>query len=390
MIWRVLAVTLRGPRRRPCGAPAPALRPVPALRLAAQPTARRWLCTGAGAGTLAGASAPAGAAWWRRPLRLAWVVTRNSYLALALIPTSFTVAAWYHHVVGHPEQVSRAHLFFAWTGFLCLPLSVALLAVAPAAYALEGVTGGASMGALDAIQRAWARWTCWPLFFRPEIEGAEIVAALHARGEAVVFVSNHKSWADIYSLLWLPVPIKFVSKQQIYYIPVVGWSMGLLGHVSVPSRADRARDRSDAASPAKSAGVGAGAAFGPGAGAGLGSGASSGSGSPVVDTCVKRLQGGSSIYIFAEGTRSRDGYVQPFKQGAFVIAKRSGCRIVPISISGTGRLMPPNRGETWLEDGAHAPVTLVVHEPIDPRDFDSIEALQERTRELIESRIMSY
>lgn len=320
-------------------------------------------------------------------MRLAWVVTRNSYLALALIPTSFTVAAWYHHVVGHPEQVSRAHLFFAWTGFLCLPLSVALLAVAPAAYALEGVTGGASMGALDAIQRAWARWTCWPLFFRPEIVGAEIVAALHARGEAVVFVSNHKSWADIYSLLWLPVPIKFVSKQQIFYIPVVGWSMGLLGHVSVPSRADRARDRSDAALPAKSAGVGAGAGLGPGSGSGSGR---PGSGSPVVDACVKRLQGGSSIYIFAEGTRSRDGYVQPFKQGAFVIAKRSGCRIVPISISGTGRLMPPNRGETWLENGAHAPVTLVVHEPIDPRDFDSVEAMQERTREIIESRIMSY
>jgi 1-acyl-sn-glycerol-3-phosphate acyltransferase len=138
------------------------------------------------------------------------------------------------------------------------------------------------------------------------------------------------------------------------------------------------------------AGFGAGAGLGSGLGSGLSSGSGPGSGSPVVDACVKRLQGGSSIYIFAEGTRSRDGYVQPFKQGAFVIAKRSGCRIVPISISGTGRLMPPNRGETWLEDGAHAPVTLVVHEPIDPRDFDSIEAMQERTREIIESRIMSY
>jgi 1-acyl-sn-glycerol-3-phosphate acyltransferase len=205
---------------------------------------------------------------------------------------------------------------------------------------------------LDFIQRTWATWTCLP-FFEPSFQGHETALELAKSGEAVIYVSNHKSWADIYSLLCLPFPIRFISKQEIFYIPVCGWCMGLIGHIGV-RRGDKSSRQS------------------------------------VVDTCVSKLKAGVSVFIFAEGTRSRDGYVQPFKKGAFMIAKESGAKIVPISINGTGALMPPNRGETWMESGSDAPVSIVFHEPIDPNDYASVNDLQDATKAVIESGITKY
>ena len=88
--------------------------------------------------------------------------------------------------------------------------------------------------------------------------------------------------------------------------------------------------------------------------------------------------------------RAKNKIVQPFKKGAFIIAQESKCKIVPISISGTGKLMPPNRGETWLERGEDAPVSIVFHDPIDPVSCSSLKELQEKTRQSIESGIEFY
>jgi 1-acyl-sn-glycerol-3-phosphate acyltransferase len=55
---------------------------------------------------------------------------------------------------------------------------------------------------------------------------------------AVVYVANHQSYLDIFSLFRLYRPFKFVSKQSIFYIPIVGWSMFMTGHVGL-KRTDR-------------------------------------------------------------------------------------------------------------------------------------------------------
>lgn len=92
----------------------------------------------------------------------------------------------------------------------------------------------------------------------------------------VVFVSNHKSWLDIYSLFWLDIPLKFVAKREIFYIPVAGWAMALIGHVALD------RDVSD-------------------------------KGAVVLAKCRQRLQQGASVFFFAEGRRTRDGKLNAFK-----------------------------------------------------------------------------
>jgi 1-acyl-sn-glycerol-3-phosphate acyltransferase len=58
-----------------------------------------------------------------------------------------------------------------------------------------------------------------------------------------------------------------------------------------------------------------------------------------VDQAVESLKNGLSFAIFAEGTRSRDGRLQPFKRGAFVMAIRAAVPVVPVSLAGTQKLM---------------------------------------------------
>jgi 1-acyl-sn-glycerol-3-phosphate acyltransferase len=55
---------------------------------------------------------------------------------------------------------------------------------------------------------------------------------------------------------------------------------------------------------------------------------------------IKTIQTGQSITIFPEGTRTRDGNLNPFKGGAFLIAERTGMQVVPFVITGTMNIIP--------------------------------------------------
>lgn len=62
----------------------------------------------------------------------------------------------------------------------------------------------------------------------------------------------------------------------------------------------------------------------------------------VLDICIDRLKRGISVCLFPEGTRSSlpNAEMLPFQKGAFLIAQQAGVRIVPMSISHTGEIMP--------------------------------------------------
>ena len=95
------------------------------------------------------------------------------------------------------------------------------------------------------------------------------------------------------------------------------------------------------------------------------------------------------ILFFPEGSRSKDGRLKPFKPGAFVVAARAGCAVVPVTIKNTGYLMPV--GDEFYAGGRlrRGDVTMVVHAPlyVDSTAEDPVADLQERAREAIASRL---
>jgi len=119
-----------------------------------------------------------------------------------------------------------------------------------------------------------------------------------------IFVSNHQSQFDIPALvLSMPVDFRIVAKRELLYIPIFGWALWLAGFIFIDrSDRDRAIRR--------------------------------------LDRAVRIVRRGTSVVVFAEGTRSPDGRLLPFKKGGFVLALKAGVPIVPVSIRGGRAVLP--------------------------------------------------
>ena len=161
-----------------------------------------------------------------------------------------------------------------------------------------------------------------------------------------VFVSNHSSQYDIPALQFaIPNKFSIVFKKELSKIPLFGWQMMLGPYVMV--------DRKKAESAMKSIEI------------------------------AKKLMSDKaiSVLLFAEGTRSKTGEVQPFKRGAFYLASRVGYPIIPVTLSGTDKILP--KGKFKIKSG-----TIYIHfdKPITTENVktrkDEIE-LMEKVREIV-------
>ena len=159
-----------------------------------------------------------------------------------------------------------------------------------------------------------------------------------------VAVSNHESLADIFLISHLPWEMKWLSKEAIFRLPIMGWMMRMAGDIAV-----RRSDRSSRAE--------------------------------ALDECRDRLRKGVSVMIFPEGTRSRTPELLPFKDGAFRLAIDTGCPILPIAVAGTRGAIPKG---SLLFGRAHAEARVLEPIPTEGLTLADIPALRERTRELID------
>lgn len=94
-------------------------------------------------------------------------------------------------------------------------------------------------------------------------------------------------------------------------------------------------------------------------------------------TGARMLRDGYSIVLFPEGTRSRDGWVAPFRSGAAWLATETGAPVVPVAIAGAYRAMP--RGAAWPAAG-RPPVVLRFCRPMQPGPGERATAFIGRVR----------
>lgn len=166
----------------------------------------------------------------------------------------------------------------------------------------------------------------------PKVEGREILAEFFSHGEknrAAMFVANHNSWMDI-PFLGATVGInqnyKFVAKAELKKVPILGTSIECGGHVMV----DRLHRRSQVM---------------------------------AVKYGINWLKKGVHLCTFPEGTRSKNGRVLSFKNGAFKMAQKVGAPVIPLSIVGSFDAHPHN----WMfpRKASVAFCKVVIHEPIE-------------------------
>ena len=170
------------------------------------------------------------------------------------------------------------------------------------------------------------------------------------RSRSYIFLSNHVSNLDPPILLpLLPIPIAVVLKRSLMKIPILGWAMHLGGFIPV----DRSGDLESAIES--------------------------------TEIAKRTLASGTHVLSFPEGTRSRDGRLQPFKKGPFYMAEESGAPIIPISIYGTETMM--KKGSAKIFPGtAH----VILHPPIRPQDYSTRDDLQAAVHAAIASGLPDW
>ncbi len=129
------------------------------------------------------------------------------------------------------------------------------------------------------------------------VEGAENLDPKRA----YVVVINHRSMLDIPVMLNLNYMFKWVSKREVYKIPVFGWVLWERGDIAI--------NRGNAASTME-----------------------------MMEKGRVFLANGISVNMFPEGTRSKDGEIHRYKDGAFYLAHDAGVSILPCVMDGTDRL----------------------------------------------------
>jgi len=189
----------------------------------------------------------------------------------------------------------------------------------------------------DRSGREWGRGMLRGCRIKVHVEGREGLDP----ATPVVYISNHASEIDIWALIGeLPGTVRFVYKKGMDWIPIMGLAMRRARHIPI-----KRQIKSQAFS--------------------------------AYDEAAKLIRGGVSAVVFAEGTRSRNGRLQPFKRGPFVLAIAAQVPVVPVLCEGTYELMP--KGSWAPKPGS---ITIRIGEPIPTAGlgYEDRAKLADRTR----------
>ena len=217
-------------------------------------------------------------------------------------------------------------------GILALLFVVIFLIVSIVLIPIAYLIGLFSRHARDVYAQALVAWGFKVIGF---ISGAKVTEKGREklpRGEAALYVANHRSIFDIVLLdARIPAPTAIISKKEIKMIPMLNWWMVL--------KNCKFLDRKDLKQNLK-----------------------------IILECIEAAKNGQTILIYPEGTRSKaesELEMAPFKEGSMKIALKSGVKVVPVALHGTRDLL-----EKHFPFIQSAKVTISYGDPIDPKTLD--------------------
>jgi len=162
--------------------------------------------------------------------------------------------------------------------------------------------------------------------------------------EAAVIVANHESMSDIWATYYLGIQFRWLSKDSVFKIPMIGHAMRWSGYIPIArgnksSHIDAMRQSAD------------------------------------------RIRKGIPMFFFPEGTRSVDGKVKEFKIGAFKLAQDTQTAILPIAIHGAGDLM--RKGSSHPSSKATVRLKILPQIPPPEQSDNDLERYAQKVREKI-------
>ncbi len=162
---------------------------------------------------------------------------------------------------------------------------------------------------------AWHYQSLIP-FWKLSLEGREKIPW----NRPVVMVANHRSLIDILALYKLRRPFKWTSKAENFKLPFIGMVLSLTNSIKI--RRDSLH-----------------------------------SGAQFFAQAETEMKKGSSILLFPEGTRSKNRVMRPFKEGAFLLAKKTGSGMIPVVHTGSEKTF--DRGSWVLKGKAHIHIRVL-------------------------------
>lgn len=163
-----------------------------------------------------------------------------------------------------------------------------------------------------------------------------------------IVVSNHESFVDILLISHLPWEMKWLSKKEMFKIPLVGWLMTMAGDIPL--------ERGESSSASK-----------------------------AMQQCKTWLDRRVSVMIFPEGTRSKDGDLLPFKDGAFRLAIETGTPILPLAVTGTRTAL---KKHDWRQGTSKATVKVLEAVNTSGLGLEDTESLKAQIRTSIQDALV--
>jgi len=177
-------------------------------------------------------------------------------------------------------------------------------------------------------------------FWKIKVSGLENLD----RKKTYVIIANHQSMADIAVLYQLKSQFKWVAKASLFNVPYIGWCLSLIKHIKL--------NRGDFSSIKE-----------------------------IYYQASNWLRRDMSVLFFPEGTRSSDGRLGEFQNGAFKLAIREKKPVLPICIKGASDAIP--KGSWIFKTNVAVTVKVlpqITTEGFGPGEFSSL-------RDIVRARI---